>query len=119
MSQKALDQPAPAKPAHGGKSTVQPKRPGRKPLDPWHVVLIDDDLHTYAYVIEMLGRVCGHATPKAMRMAREVDTKGRVIVFTGHKELAELKREQIIGFGQDFRIASSKCGMAAVLQKSA
>ena len=118
VSQQTLEPPV-TTPTPKGKAKPAPKRPDRKPLDPWHVVLLDDDLHTYAYVIEMLGRVCGHPTPRAMRMAREVDTKGRVIVFTGHKELAELKREQIVGFGHDFRISGSKCGMNAVLQKSA
>jgi ATP-dependent Clp protease adaptor protein ClpS len=100
------------------KTKPRPRKPRRKPLRPWHVVLIDDNQHTYAYVIEMLGRVCRHPLEKAMRMAIEVDTKGRVIVFTGHKELAELKREQILAYGHDIRIASCQGSMTAVVQEA-
>jgi ATP-dependent Clp protease adaptor protein ClpS len=97
-------------------SKPTPKRPKRRPLKQWHVVLLDDDQHTYEYVILMLGRVCGHPILRAAKMAREVDTKGRSIVFTGHRELAELKLELIRGFGGDVRIATCKGSMSAVLE---
>jgi hypothetical protein len=32
---------------------------------------------------------------------------GRAIVFTTHKELAELKREQVHAYGPDFRMSNS------------
>ena len=44
----------------------------------YHLVLLDDDHHTYAYVIEMLGRIFGHGKEKAFALARIVDTQGRV-----------------------------------------
>ncbi|MEM1011384.1 MAG: ATP-dependent Clp protease adaptor ClpS [Planctomycetota bacterium] len=99
-------------------TTTKPSKPKRRPLVPWHVILLDDDDHTYAYVIHMLATVCGHAADRAFRLAKEVDESGRVIVFTGHRELAELKREQILAFGSDIRIASSKGSMTAVLEKA-
>ena len=34
-------------------------------------------------------------------MAVEIDAKGMAAVWTGTMELAELKRDQIIGFGHD------------------
>jgi ATP-dependent Clp protease adaptor protein ClpS len=94
----------------------KPKRPRQKRLPPWNVVLLDDDDHSYEYVIEMLGSVFGHNATRAFLMAREVDATGRVIVYTTHRELAELKREQIVGFGLDPRIASSRGGMGAVVE---
>ena len=107
-------------------ATIDPPKPRRKPaarnknkvrrLPPWNVVLLDDDHHTYEYVIEMLGRVFGHPAGRALRMAAEVDTRGRVIVFTGHRELAELKQSQVTGFGADRRIAACKGPMSAVLE---
>lgn len=82
----------------------------------WHVVLLDDDDHTYDYVIEMLARLFGHSLPTAFRMAEEVDRTGRVIVWTAHRELAELRQEQIHGYGADPRIARSAGSMSAVLE---
>lgn len=82
----------------------------------WHVVLLDDDDHTYEYVIEMLGRLFGHAQATAWRMAREVDTAGRVIVYTSHRERAELKQEQIHGYGADPRIPRCRGSMSAALE---
>jgi ATP-dependent Clp protease adaptor protein ClpS len=83
---------------------------------PYHVVLLDDQDHTYDYVIEMLGKLFGHARETAFRMAREVDTSGRCAVFTGSLEQAEFKRDQIHGYGADWRIPRCKGSMSAILE---
>ncbi len=82
----------------------------------YHVVLLDDDDHTYAYVIEMLGDIFGHSTATAFRMAVEVDTTGRVIVCTTHKERAELKRDQIHSYGPDWRLPHCQGSMSAIIE---
>ena len=82
----------------------------------YHVVLLDDDDHTYDYVIEMLGRIFGYVVERAFQMAREVDTTGRVIVWTGALEQAEFKRDQIHSFGKDWRIARCKGSMSAIVE---
>ena len=87
-----------------------------KQLPPYNVVLLDDDDHSYDYVIEMLCKVFSHAKEKSFLMAKEVDSEGRVIVLTTHKELAELKRDQILAYGPDQTIASSKQSMRAVIE---
>ena len=87
-----------------------------KPLPPYHVILLDDDDHSYEYVIEMLKKVFGHEERLGYTMAKEVDTKGRVIVLTTHRELAELKREQIHGYGVDVRIARCQGSMSAIIE---
>lgn len=89
-------------------------RPRTAPL--WHVVLIDDDDHTYEYVIEMLGRLFGHSLEKAFKMACEVDSAGRVIVETTVYERAEFKQQQIHGYGPDWRLERSAGSMTAVLE---
>src|SRR5689334_25213031 len=89
-------------------------KPGKLP--PYNVVLLNDDDHTYEYVIEMLGAVFGYDVPKAFKMAREVDEQGRVIVLTTHKEKAELKRDQITAYGADTRIAKCRGSMSAVVE---
>lgn len=67
----------------------------------YSVIVLNDDLHTFDYVIEALCRICGHSAQEAMRLAVEIDGKGMAAVWTGTMELAELKRDQIIGFGID------------------
>lgn len=96
-----------------------PGKPKPKKLPPWNVVLLDDDDHTYAYVIEMLGKVFGYSTQRGFKLASEVDKTGRVIVYTGHKELAELKRDQINAYGADPRMERSNASMKAVIEKAA
>jgi len=41
-----------------------------------NVILLDDDDHTYEYVIEMLCKLFGHSQEIAYRMACEVDATG-------------------------------------------
>ena len=59
------------------------------------MILLDDDDHSYEYVIFMLKTIFGHPPEKGYEMAVEVDTTGRVVVATTHLEEAELKRDQI------------------------
>jgi ATP-dependent Clp protease adaptor protein ClpS len=98
-------------------TSVQPDTASTPRLVPrYHVVLLDDDDHTYEYVIEMLGKVFGHATPRAFQMAEEVDASGRVIVETTTLERAEFKRDQIIAYGPDWRLPRCKGSMSACIE---
>ncbi len=85
----------------------------------WHIILLDDDDHTYEYVIEMLGKLFGYSYEKAMALAKEVDANGRVIVETTYLERAEFKRDQIHAYGRDWRITRSKGSMSAILEPAA
>ena len=84
---------------------------------PYHVILLNDDDHTYQYVIEMLQQLFGHPPEKGFQLAREVDTTGRAVVLTTTKEHAELKRDQIHAFGPD-RYSTKDCkgSMSAVIE---
>lgn len=100
--------------------TVTKPRPSIKPqprqLPPYNVVLLNDEDHTFDYVIEMLRSVFAHPTEKGMQLAKLVDRDGRAIVCTTHKEKAELKRDQITAFGADARIASCAGSMSALIE---
>ena len=72
-----------------------------KKLPPYHVILLNDDDHSFEYVIHMLQTLFGHPPETGFQMAKEVDTHGRVIVAPRRKERAELKRDQIHAFGPD------------------
>lgn len=95
---------------------VRPAAPKPRTAPLWHVVLLDDDDHTYAYVIEMLGTIFGYGHQKAYQMACEVDTTGRVIVATLVFEQAEFKQQQIHAYGADPRIPHCRGSMRAVLE---
>lgn len=82
----------------------------------YHIILLDDDDHSYDYVIEMLMDIFGHSESTVYEMACEVDAKGRVIVNTTHKERAELKRDQIQSYGADWRISHCKGSMSAMVE---
>lgn len=100
---------APAKP-----KPSQKKKPSRLP--PYNVILLNDDDHSFEYVIEMLKVLFGHMEEKGFAMAKEVDASGRVIVLTTHKERAELKRDQIHAYGADTRVATCKGSMSAMIE---
>lgn len=84
---------------------------------PYHVILLDDDHHTFEYVITMLQQLFGHPREKGFQMALEVHTTGRCIVLTTTKEHAELKCEQIHAFGPD-PLSSQECAgsMSAIIE---
>ena len=82
----------------------------------FHVVLLDDNDHTYEYVVEMLCKLFCHPRTTAWRMAREVDSQGRSIVYTTNREQAEFKRGQIHGYGADWRLPRSKGSMSAAVE---
>jgi ATP-dependent Clp protease adaptor protein ClpS len=90
-------------------------RSGRKPMPPFHVVLLDDDEHTYEYVVSMMRDIFSYARQRGWDIARIVDKQGRAIVFTAHKELAELKRDQIHAYGADHHLLSSVGPMTAII----
>lgn len=89
-----------------------------KILPPYNVILMNDNDHTVVYVVNMLKKIFGYPDEKGTKMAKEVDKEGRCIVWTGTKELAELKQEQIHSYGPDKMIARCKGSMTAVLEPS-
>lgn len=85
----------------------------------WNVVLLDDDEHTYDYVIEMLARLFVKTVEEAYRHAVEVDTSGRTTVMTCDRSAAEFARDQIHAYGPDWRMPKCKGSMSAVLEPAA
>jgi len=81
----------------------------------YHVVLLDDDEHTYDYVIEMLQKIFFLSIETALQHAIEVDNTGRTVVITCERPEAEFARDQIHAFGKDPRMPKSKGSMSAIL----
>lgn len=82
----------------------------------YRVVLLDDDDHTYDYVIEMLQKVFIFTLEQAYRHAEEVDRRGRTVLITCELEQAEFARDQIHSYGADWRLPRSKGSMSAVVE---
>jgi ATP-dependent Clp protease adaptor protein ClpS len=85
-------------------------------LPPYHVVLLDDDDHTFEYVIHMLQSLFGYPPEKGRQHADEVNNAGRSIVCTTSKERAEFKRDQIHAFGPDPRLPRCKGSMTSIIE---
>jgi len=82
----------------------------------YRVVLLDDDEHTYDYVIEMLQKLFCMSATDAYRHAVEVDSTGRTPVITCELPAAEYARDQIHAYGADWRMEKSKGSMSAVIE---
>jgi ATP-dependent Clp protease adaptor protein ClpS len=95
-------------------------RPGDKPETGqpwlWNVVLLDSDDHTYDYVIRMMQELFAYDLEKAFLIADRVNNEGRAVCLTTHKEHAELKRDQVLAFGRDPMLATSKGSMNAIIE---
>ena len=87
-----------------------------KLLPPYHVVLMDDDDHTYAYVIRMLQELFAYPIEEAYRLAVDVDTNSRAVVDTTSKERAEFKRDHIHAYGRDDLLDRSAGSMSALIE---
>lgn len=74
---------------------------------PYNVIILNDEEHTFDYVIELLTKLFRHPTAAAEELTWRIHNTGRAIVFTTHKELAELKRDQVTAYGPDPRMEIS------------
>ena len=97
-----------------GTGTGTSEQEQKTPL--YHAVLLDDDQHTYDYVIEMLQKLFLCSESAAYQHAVEVDTTGRTIVITCELPQAEFARDQIHAYGPDWRMPKSKGSMSAIVE---
>ena len=67
-------------------------------VPPYHVILENDDHHSMEFVIEVLCKVLGCPAEYAAQLMLEAHTSGRAVIWTGPKEVAELKAEQVQTF---------------------
>jgi ATP-dependent Clp protease adaptor protein ClpS len=82
----------------------------------YRVVLLDDNDHTYDYVIEMLQKIFVFSVEQAYHHAEEVDRTGRTALITCELPEAEFARDQIHGYGPDPRLPRSQGSMSAVVE---
>jgi ATP-dependent Clp protease adaptor protein ClpS len=82
----------------------------------FNVVLLNDDDHSYDYVIEMLQKIFCFSWQQAYDHAIEVDFTGRTILITCGLEEAQFARDQVQSYGVDHRIPHCRGSMSAVIE---
>lgn len=85
-------------------ATPTQKRPTRGARgtggDAWRVVVLNDDHNTFDGVAFALARVIpGVSFERGLELANQIHTRGRAIVWSGHREAAELYWSQLEGHG--------------------
>ncbi len=86
---------------------------------PYHLILLDDNEHTYQYVVAMLASVFGYAPEKGFAIACVVDSQGQAILMTGPLDEVRLKQDQVHAFGADPLMPQCKGSMTAVIEPAA
>jgi ATP-dependent Clp protease adaptor protein ClpS len=82
----------------------------------YHVILLDDDEHTYDYVIEICMDIFGMSEDEGYLKAVDVDCDGFVILLTTDRSEAEIKRNMIHSMGADWRMENCKGSMSAIIE---
>jgi ATP-dependent Clp protease adaptor protein ClpS len=67
---------------------------------PWNVVVLNDDHNTFQGVAMALAATLPNVSyDQGLRIADRIHNSGRAIVWSGHKEAAELYWEQLRSYG--------------------
>src|SRR5262245_60325715 len=82
----------------------------------YHVIILNDDDHTFDYVIEMLQAVFDFSYEIALARTMEAHTTGSSIVLTCELNKAERKRDQVHAYGPDWRMPNSRGSVTALIE---
>ena len=80
---------------------VRPSRGGGSGLgESWRVIVLNDNHNTFEGVAFALAQtIPGVDYDRGMAMANRIHSTGQAIVWSGHRELAELYHTQLQGYG--------------------
>lgn len=79
-------------------------------VPPYNVILENDDHHSVEFVIDVLCKALGYTKEHSTQLTLQAHTTGRAVVWTGPKEGAELKAEQIRTFHEIRATDQAKLG---------
>src|SRR4249920_1509778 len=68
---------------------------------PYAVILFNDDINGFDFVVGVLRKVFHYGLVKAFKLTITAHTAGRSVVWSGPLEVAELKADQIRSCGPD------------------
>jgi ATP-dependent Clp protease adaptor protein ClpS len=78
-------------------------------IPPYNLILENDDYHSFEFVVGVLQKALGYNEQRAFLLTKQAHDSGRAVVWTGTKEVAELKLEQMLSF-HEIRSDGSKFG---------
>jgi ATP-dependent Clp protease adaptor protein ClpS len=93
--------------------TVKPKTGKKKRtrrVPPFNVIIENDDFHSFEFVVDVLRKALGYAEERCYQLTMLAHTSGRAVVWTGPKEVAELKADQIRTFHENRAADSARLG---------
>jgi ATP-dependent Clp protease adaptor protein ClpS len=70
-------------------------------IPPYNVILENDDYHSQGFVVGVLCKALGYTTEHSHQLMMQAHTTGRAVVWSGPREVAELKADQIRTFRED------------------
>jgi ATP-dependent Clp protease adaptor protein ClpS len=79
----------------------------RRLLPPYNVILENDDDHSMEFVIDVLRKTFSYPLEKSAQLMLKAHEEGCSVVWTGPKEVAELKAEQMSTF-HETRVRDNK-----------
>lgn len=83
--------------SHLSTPVMEPElRNEQKILPPFHIIIENDDYHTMGFVVEVLQKTFAHPEMVAIELMAIAHTTGQAVVWTGAKEIGELKLEQLL-----------------------
>ncbi len=74
-------------------------------LTGWNVLLWNDDHHSMDYVVLALLRTIPIDAERAASIMLDAHTNGKTVVWSGAKEVAELYRDRLEGYGLNATIS--------------
>ena len=90
---------------------VKPKEKTRtRRVPPYHVVIENDDDHSFEFVVKTLCQALGYTMERSYQLTLQAHRSGKSAVWTGPKEVAELKAEQIQTFHETRERDQAKLG---------
>jgi ATP-dependent Clp protease adaptor protein ClpS len=89
------------------KSKTKAKRRARR-VPPYHIILENDNHHSFEFVVNVLRKTLGCSLERAFQLTELAHSSGEAVIWTGPKEVAELKVEQIRTFREE--TGASKLG---------
>ena len=76
------------------------RRPGDGSGEAWRVIVLNDDHNTFQGVAFALASVVpGVSYERGLQIADRIHNTGQAIVWSGHREAAELYWNQLAGYG--------------------
>jgi len=99
-----------------GTSTATQTAVETQVIPPYNLILVNDEDHSYPYVIEMLCKLFGWGEEEARTATDKIDKEGSALLVTGNKEYVEFKQAQIHAYGPDPKIPHCKGSMTAYIE---